>query len=139
MAQKKKTKTAKSTSSSSNVTRVRATDAGSTKKPKTEVKKSDKKVVEAEVVSTPAKKADKPKRKVSIKKPKGLRVLLVPFIALGGYFKGAWRELKQVRWPTRKATWSMTAAVLVYSAFFTVLVLLLDAGFKYVFELMIVK
>lgn len=51
-----------------------------------------------------------------------------------GYFAGAWYELKQVRWPTRKATWSLTAAVLGFSAFFVLFILLLDAGFKYLFE-----
>ena len=57
-----------------------------------------------------------------------------PFVALGRYFKGAWFELKQVRWPTRSATWSMTLAVLVFTAIFIVLILLLDAGFNWIFE-----
>lgn len=51
-----------------------------------------------------------------------------------GYFAGAWYELKQVRWPTRGATWSLTAAVLGFTAFFVLFILLLDAGFKYLFE-----
>ncbi|MGK2896692.1 MAG: preprotein translocase subunit SecE [Candidatus Saccharimonadales bacterium] len=50
------------------------------------------------------------------------------------YFAGAWYELKQVRWPTRKATWGLTIAVLLFSLFFVVFILLLDAGFKYLFE-----
>ncbi len=54
-----------------------------------------------------------------------------------GYFKGAWHELRQVRWPNRKATWGLTLAVILYSAFFVVLVLLLDAGFKYLFDFII--
>ena len=58
---------------------------------------------------------------------------------IGGYFKGAWVELRQVRWPNRRATWSLTGAVLIYSAFFVVLVLLLDAAFKYLFELILGK
>ena len=49
------------------------------------------------------------------------------------YFVGAWRELRQVRWPDRKATWSLTFAVIVYSIFFFVLIILLDALFKYLF------
>lgn len=56
---------------------------------------------------------------------------------IGNYFKGAWIELKQVHWPTRKSTWGLTVAVLLFSAFFVVLILLLDAFFKYIFELMI--
>ena len=62
-----------------------------------------------------------------------------PFVAIGQYFAGSWYELKQVRWPTRKATWSLTLAVLMYSAFFTVLVLALDAVFKLIFDLIIGK
>ncbi|MNH50241.1 preprotein translocase subunit SecE [compost metagenome] len=57
-----------------------------------------------------------------------------PLVAFGGYFKGAWTELKQVHWPTRKATWSLTFAVLAFTAFFIVLIVLLDAGFKLLFE-----
>lgn len=54
-----------------------------------------------------------------------------------GYFKGAWYELKQVRWPDRKSTWEMTFAVILFTAFFVVFVLLLDAAFKYLFDLII--
>lgn len=57
-----------------------------------------------------------------------------PFGRIGGYFKGAWAELRQVHWPTRRATWGLTGAVLLFSAFFVVFITLLDAGFKYVFE-----
>jgi preprotein translocase subunit SecE len=56
---------------------------------------------------------------------------------IGGYFKGAWIELKQVRWPNRKETWGLTAAVLLFSAFFVVLIVLLDDGFKELFKLII--
>ena len=53
---------------------------------------------------------------------------------IGGYFKGAWDELRQVHWPTRKATWSLTGAVLAFSAFFVLFITLLDALFKFLFE-----
>ncbi len=59
------------------------------------------------------------------------------FSRIGAYFKGAWQELKQVRWPNRKATWSLTLAVLLFTAFFVVLILLLDLLFGYIFELII--
>lgn len=65
--------------------------------------------------------------------------IFIPFRATGSYFKGSWQELRQVRWPNRRATWSLTLAVLVYGAFFGILVLLLDAGFKYLFELVLGK
>jgi preprotein translocase SecE subunit len=60
-----------------------------------------------------------------------------PFRATADYFKGAWYELRQVRWPNRRATWSMTAALLIFTAFFVVVILLLDALFKYVFQLIL--
>jgi len=53
-----------------------------------------------------------------------------PFRSIGGYFKGAWQELKQVRWPNRRATWSLTLAVILFSAFFAVLILGLDTLFQ---------
>jgi preprotein translocase SecE subunit len=60
-----------------------------------------------------------------------------PFVRLGGYFVGAWHELREVRWPNRKATWSLTLAVLGFVIFFTVLITLLDALYKYLFELIL--
>ncbi len=60
-----------------------------------------------------------------------------PFVALIEYFKGAWYELKQVRWPTRSATWSMTIAVLGFTFILATLILLLDAGFNWLFELIL--
>jgi preprotein translocase SecE subunit len=64
-----------------------------------------------------------------------------PFIktlfAIGGYFRGAWIELRLVRWPTRSATWGLTFAVILFSAFFVVVILLLDILFKFLFELIL--
>jgi preprotein translocase subunit SecE len=56
------------------------------------------------------------------------------FGKIGGYFKGAWTELRQVHWPTRRATWGLTVAVLAFSAFFVAFITLLDVGFKFIFE-----
>lgn len=58
-----------------------------------------------------------------------------PFSAIGRYLQGAWHELRQVRWPDRKSTWSMTGALLAFTGFFVVVILLLDAGFEYIFTL----
>jgi preprotein translocase SecE subunit len=57
-----------------------------------------------------------------------------PFRAVGGYFKGAWVELRQVRWPDRKATWSLTLAVILFSLFFALVILGLDWVFSYLFK-----
>lgn len=118
MAQKKQA----SPKSDSNVTRIKATSA------KPAAKETAKKSAPAE---TTAAKSKKTKRSA-----KGIAR---PFVAIGSYFKGAWYELKQVRWPTRKATWGLTLAVLLYTAFFILLVILLDVGFKYLFDLMLGK
>lgn len=57
-----------------------------------------------------------------------------PIRAVGGYFVGSWRELRQVSWPTRKATWGMTFAVLLFTLVLAVLILLLDIGFEQLFK-----
>lgn len=57
-----------------------------------------------------------------------------PFRAIGGYFKGAWVELRQVRWPDRKATWGLTLAVILFSLFFALVILGLDWVFSYLFK-----
>jgi preprotein translocase SecE subunit len=51
------------------------------------------------------------------------------------YFKGAWTELRLVRWPDRKSTWSMTGALLAFTIFFIVVILILDYGFSQLFKL----
>lgn len=121
MAQKKK---ASQTSEPSTVTRIKATDTKPAAINETPKKKIAKK---AETTGEKQKKAKKPSAKGIAR----------PFTATGGYFVGAWQELRQVRWPNRRATWSMTLAVLIYTAFFATLVLLLDLLFKYLFDLIL--
>lgn len=57
-----------------------------------------------------------------------------PFRAFGGYFKGAWVELRQVRWPDRRASWSLTLAVIIFSLFFALVIVGLDYVFSYLFK-----
>lgn len=59
------------------------------------------------------------------------------FKSTGGYFKGSWTELKQVRWTNRGATWGLTGAVILFSGIFVALIVLLDAGFDLLFKLII--
>lgn len=101
-------------SSETKVTRISASDSA----PKKSVKKAS------------AVKSTKVKRE---KKTRNYGVLG----KIGGYFKGAWFELRQVHWPTRSATWGLTGAVLVFSLFFVVFITLLDAAFKYLFEIIL--
>jgi preprotein translocase SecE subunit len=77
------------------------------------------------------------KVKIISKSTRSKKGLLGIIFAIGGYFKGSWAELRQVRWPNRKATWSLTFAVLVFTMFFVTLIVLLDAAFKYLFDLIL--
>lgn len=76
--------------------------------------------------------------KVKIVKPvKNRKGIMKILVKIGGYFKGSWTELKQVRWPDRKSTWSLTGAVILFTGVFATLIILLDAGFKELFKLII--
>lgn len=131
MANNKSKKAAAKSSSDASVVRIRASSAPSGKKEKA----SEAAVVTKVAAKSPA----KAKETKAVTKTKSKRRATRPLRATGGYFKGAWVELRQVRWPNRRATWSLTGAVLLYSGFFVVLVLLLDAGFKYLFQLILGK
>ncbi len=75
------------------------------------------------------------KTKKTKKQRKGiLRILFTPFVALGRYFKGAWQELRQVRWPTRRATWALTLAVILFTVFFVIIIVALDSAFQELFK-----
>ena len=50
------------------------------------------------------------------------------------YFRDSWREIRQVRWPNRKATWKMVLAVIIYTAIFIVALTLIDALFSLIFN-----
>ncbi len=64
-------------------------------------------------------------------------ILFRPFVYLGRYIRDSWRELRQVRWPNRKATWKMVLAVLVYTVLFVILISLLDLFFTWLFNLIL--
>lgn len=97
----------------------------------TRIKASGAKSTKSSSVKTTAKASKKAPRVRKERQLKG------PLGAIVGYVKGAWYELRQVHWPTRSATWGLTIAVLGFSAFFVVFILLADAGFKYLFELIL--
>jgi preprotein translocase subunit SecE len=107
----KKKNTTSSESEKANITRVKATEVKPVKKDKKAVAKT-----------------------TTVKKEETKPGLGKRFI---GYFKGAWYELKQVRWPTRKATWGLTLAVILFTAFFVVIILFLDYVFQQLFDLII--
>ena len=104
--------------SETKVTRIRASDTGSSTAPKAKP---------ANTASASKKSADK--TTISDRPTKN------PFVRMGRYFKGAWQELRQVRWPDRKNTWAMTGALLAFTAFFIVIILFLDFLFSELFKL----
>ena len=139
MSQKSKVNITKITAKS----RPQATAAADPTKPKTQtqtkVTKSQAKQ-QAKLAKTKAK-AAKAKIKAKANTPEKpleqVFILARPFVALGRYLRNSWRELRQVRWPNRKATWKMTLAVLVYCAIFIVFIMLLDALFTFIFDLLL--
>ena len=82
------------------------------------------------------KKAEKEIGKESDKKP---FILIRPIVYLGRYLRDSGTELRQVRWPNRKATWKMVIAVIVYTALFVLIITLLDIFFTWLFNLILGK
>lgn len=144
MSQKSKVNITKITAKS----RPQATAAADPTKPKAQTKPTETKTKvtkaqakqQAKLAKTKAK-AAKAKTKAKTNTPekplKQVFILARPFVALGRYLRNSWRELRQVRWPNRKATWKMTLAVLVYCAIFIVFIMLLDALFTFIFDLLL--
>jgi preprotein translocase SecE subunit len=95
-------------------------------------KKQDK--IAAKAARKAAKDSKKAEREASSKK---VFILFRPFVAFFRYLRDSWREIRQVRWPNRKATWKMVVAVLVYTALFVILISLLDMFFTWLFSLII--
>ncbi len=123
------------------VTRIKATDDSPKKAESEEPTITRKKVVvkDKKQEKTKRKEAKKAEKKItdgkkSRKKP---FILIRPFVYLGRYLRDSWRELRQVRWPNRKATWKMVLAVLVYTALFMVIISLLDLFFTWLFSLIL--
>lgn len=81
-----------------------------------------------------ATKEPKKAKKISGAPKSGKKNIFSRFIE---YVKGAWFELRQVRWPNRQATWSLTIAVIVFSLFLMGLIVLLDFLFNKLFEIII--
>ena len=137
------------------ITRIKASDHDSDESPKsskpTKVIKTKTKVAKVDQKAAKNKaKADKKAAKKAEKKankkpmPKWLavitwpfRMIAKPFISLGHYIRDSWREIRQVRWPSRSATWKMVLAVFIYAGLFIVLIMLLDALFTWLFNLLL--
>ncbi|RWZ79143.1 MAG: preprotein translocase subunit SecE [Candidatus Chaera renei] len=73
------------------------------------------------------KSAGKPRAVLSGPKKSSAKLPLPGWLkAVGGYLAGSWQEVKQVRWPNRRATWSLTVAVLLFTAFWAAVILSVD-------------
>ena len=82
--------------------------------------------------------AEKELKKES-KDEKKVFILFRPFVLLFRYLRDSWHEIRQVRWPNRKATWKMVIAVLVYTALFMIIIALLDLFFTWLFNIILGK
>ena len=124
------------------ITRIKASDGPSKEEKSDAPTITRKKVVVKDKKSTKAKvKATKKAEKKLVKTKKGKKtfILFRPFVAFGRYLRDSWRELRQVRWPNRKATWKMVLAVIVYTALFMAIIALLDLFFTWLFNIILGK
>lgn len=152
MAKKSPRTANKKNTAATKVTRITASDDAPTKKTKaTKTVKSSKpaKVTpESADIMTPASNQAVTKEKKSVTREKAtdaskktrrnpVKTAATPITMFIGYIKGAWYELRQVRWPNRRATWGLTGALIAFTLFFVLIILLLDGLFKYIFELIL--
>ena len=128
------------------VTRIKASDSPRKDEQSDEPAITRKKVVvkDKKQEKNTRKEIKKAEREVSVEKSTRTKekkpfILIRPFVALFRYLRDAWHELRQVRWPNRKATWKMVLAVLVYTAIFMVFISLLDLLFSWLFNTILTK
>ena len=123
------------------ITRIKASDSSCKKEEKSEPTITRKKVVVKDKKSEKTKRDKLKKAEKQIGKSKSTEkkpfILFRPFVALFRYLHNSWLELRQVRWPNRKATWKMVLAVLVYCLIFVVIISLLDLFFGWLFKLIL--
>ena len=126
------------------ITRIKASDGPREEKPADRIEEPP---ITREVVKVKDKKSEKAAKKASKEKAREAKkkeaegkkvfILFRPFVAFGRYLRDSWREIRQVRWPNRKATWKMVLAVLAYTALFVIIISLLDMFFTWLFSLII--
>ncbi len=120
-----------------NITRIKAKDAPKEKpegepEPKAEPKKTPD-------TESKAKKASKEKPAKSQPKNPGKKpfILIRPFVYFFRYLRDSWHEIRQVRWPSRKATWKLFFAIIIYTLLIGAIIMLLDVFFTWLFNLII--
>lgn len=55
------------------------------------------------------------------------------------YFKGAFSEIRKVKWPTRKEAIKLTVAVIVFAVVFAIFTAVIDFGVNKLFEQLFLK
>ena len=55
------------------------------------------------------------------------------------YLKASWREIRKVKWPTKKQAAKLTFAVIMFSLFFAAFTGIVDAGIDQFIEKVILK
>ena len=125
------------------ITRIKASDGPRKKEETDEPAITRKKVVVKDKKSEKAKRKDQKAAEKKVAADKNTEkkpfILIRPFVYLGRYIRDSWRELRQVRWPKRKAIWKMLLAVLIYTAIFVIFISLLDLFFTWLFNLILAK
>ncbi|MBR2658860.1 preprotein translocase subunit SecE [Candidatus Saccharibacteria bacterium] len=121
------------------ITRIKASDGPSKAEESDAPAITRKKVVVKDKKTEKTKRAEIKKAKKAEKQTDGKKtfILFRPFVAFFRYLRDSWREIRQVRWPNRKATWKMVLAVLVYTALFIIIISLLDLFFTWLFSLIL--
>ena len=120
------------------ITRIKASDTSSKEEDEPTITRKKVVVKDKKSDRSKQKKIKQAEKKIDEKEPKRkVFILFCPFVALGRYLRDAWREILQVRWPNRKATWKMVLAVLVYTALFVLMISLLDLFFTWLFNLIL--
>lgn len=118
-----------------NITRIKAgsqkkTTKKTTKAPAKKVEaKVEKKVVKKKTTVAVSRKDKKEARKAKKAEREALKAEKKADKKIG-YFRGAWQELRQVRWPSRKNTWKMTFSVIAYVLIFAGIIMILDLIFQ---------
>ena len=80
------------------------------------------------------KEAPEKKPKKTSKKP---FILIRPIVYFFRYLRDSWTEIRQVRWPSRKAAWKLFFAIIIYTVLIGAIIMLLDVFFTWLFNLII--
>jgi preprotein translocase SecE subunit len=113
--------------------------------------RNDKAIHKAEADASKVKK--RPVRRVARTVGKPLGVVATPFkvrpvrfvlrwigrILWPRYFRNAFKELRQVTWPTRRETWKLTFAVLIFAIVFGAMVTITDYGLDKVIRRIVLR